>query len=135
MAIEIIVPTLGESVSDATVARWIKTTGIMWRLMNQLSSLKPTRSLEVPARRQARLVILWRLRVLLLRWGRSRPARRRRWRGAGQASKNAAETPAENLLKNLGACYRSRCFGSSSTSRRGEPRSLVASRAPPCDRT
>ena len=27
MAIEIIVPTLGESVSDATVARWIKTTG------------------------------------------------------------------------------------------------------------
>ena len=27
MAIEIIVPTLGESVSDATVARWIKNTG------------------------------------------------------------------------------------------------------------
>ena len=27
MAIEIIVPTLGESVSDATVARWIKTKG------------------------------------------------------------------------------------------------------------
>ena len=27
MGIEIIVPTLGESVSDATVARWIKTTG------------------------------------------------------------------------------------------------------------
>ena len=27
MAIEIIVPTLGESVSDATVARWIKTSG------------------------------------------------------------------------------------------------------------
>ena len=27
MAIEITVPTLGESVADATVARWIKTTG------------------------------------------------------------------------------------------------------------
>ena len=27
MAIEIIVPTLGESVSDATVARWIKASG------------------------------------------------------------------------------------------------------------
>ena len=27
MAIEIIVPSLGESVTDATVARWIKATG------------------------------------------------------------------------------------------------------------
>ena len=27
MAIEIIVPTLGESVSDATVARWMKASG------------------------------------------------------------------------------------------------------------
>ena len=27
MATDIIVPTLGESVSDATIARWIKKTG------------------------------------------------------------------------------------------------------------
>ena len=50
MAIEIIVPTLGESVSDATVARWIKTTGdnvVADEPVVELETDKVT--LEVPA--------------------------------------------------------------------------------------
>ena len=50
MAIEIIVPTLGESVSDATVARWIKTTGDNVAADEPVVELETDKvTLEVPA--------------------------------------------------------------------------------------
>ena len=50
MAIEIIVPTLGESVSDATVARWIKTTGDIVAVDEPIVELETDKvTLEVPA--------------------------------------------------------------------------------------
>ena len=50
MAIEIIVPTLGESVSDATVARWIKTTGDIVAADEPVVELETDKvTLEVPA--------------------------------------------------------------------------------------
>ena len=50
MAIEIIVPTLGESVSDATVARWIKTTGDIVAADEPIVELETDKvTLEVPA--------------------------------------------------------------------------------------
>ncbi len=50
MAIEIIVPTLGESVSDATVARWIKTTGDNVAADEPIVELETDKvTLEVPA--------------------------------------------------------------------------------------
>ena len=50
MAIEIIVPTLGESVSDATVARWIKTTGDHVTADEPIVELETDKvTLEVPA--------------------------------------------------------------------------------------
>ena len=50
MAIEIIVPTLGESVSDATVARWIKTTGDDVAADEPVVELETDKvTLEVPA--------------------------------------------------------------------------------------
>ena len=50
MTIEIIVPTLGESVSDATVARWIKTTGDRVAADEPIVELETDKvTLEVPA--------------------------------------------------------------------------------------
>ena len=50
MTIEIIVPTLGESVSDATVARWIKTTGDNVAADEPVVELETDKvTLEVPA--------------------------------------------------------------------------------------
>ena len=50
MAIEITVPTLGESVADATVARWIKTTGDAVKADEPLVELETDKvTLEVPA--------------------------------------------------------------------------------------
>ena len=50
MAIEIIVPTLGESVGDATVARWIKTTGDNVAADEPVVELETDKvTLEVPA--------------------------------------------------------------------------------------
>ena len=50
MAIEIIVPTLGESVADATVARWIKTTGDAVAADEPVVELETDKvTLEVPA--------------------------------------------------------------------------------------
>ena len=50
MAVEIIVPTLGESVSDATVARWIKTTGDNVAADEPIVELETDKvTLEVPA--------------------------------------------------------------------------------------
>ena len=50
MAIEIIVPTLGESVSDATVARWIKTSGDNVAADEPVVELETDKvTLEVPA--------------------------------------------------------------------------------------
>ncbi len=50
MAVEIIVPTLGESVSDATVARWIKTTGDNVAADEPVVELETDKvTLEVPA--------------------------------------------------------------------------------------
>tara|TARA_B100000989_G_scaffold41100_2_gene26091 strand:- start:63 stop:1322 length:1260 start_codon:yes stop_codon:yes gene_type:complete len=50
MAIEIIVPTLGESVSDATVARWIKNTGDHVTADEPIVELETDKvTLEVPA--------------------------------------------------------------------------------------
>ena len=50
MAIEITVPTLGESVADATVARWIKTTGDAVAADEPVVELETDKvTLEVPA--------------------------------------------------------------------------------------
>ncbi len=50
MAIEITVPTLGESVADATVARWIKTTGEAVAADEPVVELETDKvTLEVPA--------------------------------------------------------------------------------------
>ena len=50
MAIEITVPTLGESVADATVARWIKTTGDVVAADEPVVELETDKvTLEVPA--------------------------------------------------------------------------------------
>jgi len=50
MAIEITVPTLGESVADATVARWIKTTGDTVAADEPVVELETDKvTLEVPA--------------------------------------------------------------------------------------
>ena len=50
MAIEITVPTLGESVADATVARWIKTTGDAVKADEPVVELETDKvTLEVPA--------------------------------------------------------------------------------------
>jgi 2-oxoglutarate dehydrogenase E2 component (dihydrolipoamide succinyltransferase) len=50
MAIEIKVPTLGESVADATVARWIKTTGDVVAADEPVVELETDKvTLEVPA--------------------------------------------------------------------------------------
>ena len=50
MAVEIIVPALGESVSDATVARWIKTTGDNVAADEPVVELETDKvTLEVPA--------------------------------------------------------------------------------------
>ena len=50
MAIEIKVPTLGESVADATVARWIKSTGDAVKADEPLVELETDKvTLEVPA--------------------------------------------------------------------------------------
>ena len=50
MAIEITVPTLGESVADATVARWIKTTGDAVKVDEPVVELETDKvTLEVPA--------------------------------------------------------------------------------------
>ena len=50
MAIEITVPTLGESVADATVARWIKTTGDSVAADEPVVELETDKvTLEVPA--------------------------------------------------------------------------------------
>jgi 2-oxoglutarate dehydrogenase E2 component (dihydrolipoamide succinyltransferase) len=50
MAIEITVPTLGESVADATVARWIKTTGDAVAADQPVVELETDKvTLEVPA--------------------------------------------------------------------------------------
>ena len=50
MAIEITVPTLGESVADATVARWIKTTGDAVAADEPVDELETDKvTLEVPA--------------------------------------------------------------------------------------
>ena len=50
MAIEIKVPTLGESVADATVARWIKSTGDAVRADEPVVELETDKvTLEVPA--------------------------------------------------------------------------------------
>jgi len=50
MAIEITVPTLGESVADATVARWIKTTGDAVAADEPVLELETDKvTLEVPA--------------------------------------------------------------------------------------
>jgi len=50
MAIEIIVPTLGESVSDATVARWIKSAGEFVAADEPVVELETDKvTLEVPA--------------------------------------------------------------------------------------
>ena len=50
MAIEITVPTLGESVADATVARWIKTTGDAVAADEPIVELETDKvTLEVPA--------------------------------------------------------------------------------------
>ena len=50
MAIEITVPTLGESVADATVARWIKTTGDAVKADEPLVELETDKvTIEVPA--------------------------------------------------------------------------------------
>ena len=43
MATEIKVPTLGESVTSATVARWMKKAGKPSRRMSRSWSSKPTR--------------------------------------------------------------------------------------------
>ncbi|HAO58335.1 MAG TPA: dihydrolipoamide succinyltransferase, partial [Alphaproteobacteria bacterium] len=50
MAIEIKVPTLGESVADATVARWIKSTGDAVKADEPVVELETDKvTLEVPA--------------------------------------------------------------------------------------
>ena len=50
MAIEITVPTLGESVADATVVRWIKTTGDAVAADEPVVELETDKvTLEVPA--------------------------------------------------------------------------------------
>ena len=50
MAIEITVPTLGESVADATVARWIKKTGDVVKADEPVVELETDKvTLEVPA--------------------------------------------------------------------------------------
>ncbi|HCV89080.1 MAG TPA: dihydrolipoamide succinyltransferase, partial [Alphaproteobacteria bacterium] len=50
MAIEITVPTLGESVADATVARWIKKTGEPVAADEPVVELETDKvTLEVPA--------------------------------------------------------------------------------------
>ena len=50
MAIEITVPTLGESVADATVARWIKKTGDTVAADEPVVELETDKvTLEVPA--------------------------------------------------------------------------------------
>ncbi|MEL0303590.1 MAG: biotin/lipoyl-containing protein, partial [Rhodobiaceae bacterium] len=50
MAIEITVPTLGESVADATVARWIKKTGDAVAADEPVVELETDKvTLEVPA--------------------------------------------------------------------------------------
>ena len=50
MAIEITVPTLGESVADATVARWIKKTGDAVKTDEPVVELETDKvTLEVPA--------------------------------------------------------------------------------------
>ena len=43
MATEIRVPTLGESVTEATVARWLKQPGERSSATSRSSSWKPTR--------------------------------------------------------------------------------------------
>ncbi len=44
MATEIKVPTLGESVTEATVARWLKKIGETVAMDERWSSWRPTRS-------------------------------------------------------------------------------------------
>ena len=44
MATEIKVPTLGESVTTATVARWLKQAATRWRPTSRWWSWRPTRS-------------------------------------------------------------------------------------------
>ncbi len=43
MATEVKVPALGESVTEATVAKWYKKSVKLLQPMNRLSNLKPTR--------------------------------------------------------------------------------------------
>ena len=138
MAIEIIVPTLGESVSDATVARWIKTTGDNVAADEPVVELETDKvTLEVPAPAAGQIGDIVAAEGSVVEVG-AILARLEEGVGGAPAkpAKNVAETPAEKPAgKICGACYRTRCSGSSSASRRGEPRSLVASCAPSCDRT
>ena len=43
MSVEIRVPTLGESVTEATIAKWLKKAGDAVRSTSRWSSSRPTR--------------------------------------------------------------------------------------------
>ena len=97
MAIEIIVPTLGESVSDATVARWIKTTGDNVASDEPVVELETDKvTLEVPAPAAGQIGDIVAAEGSVVEVG---AILARLEEGAGGApakpAKNVAETPAE----------------------------------------
>ena len=97
MAIEIIVPTLGESVSDATVARWIKTTGDNVAADEPVVELETDKvTLEVPAPAAGQIGDIVAAEGSVVEVGATLA---RLEEGVGRApakpAKNAAETPAE----------------------------------------
>ena len=97
MAIEIIVPTLGESVSDATVARWIKTTGdnvVTDEPVVELETDKVT--LEVPAPAAGQIGDIVATEGSVVEVGAILARLEEGFGGApAKPAKNVAETPAE----------------------------------------
>ena len=97
MAIEIIVPTLGESVSDATVARWIKTTGDNVAADEPVVELETDKvTLEVPAPAAGQICDIVAAEGSVVEVG-AILARLEEGVGGAPAkpAKNVAETPAE----------------------------------------
>ena len=97
MAIEIIVPTLGESVSDATVARWIKTTGDNVAADEPVVELETDKvTIEVPAPTAGQIGDIVAAEGSVVEVG-ATLARLEEGVGGAPAkpAKNAAETPAE----------------------------------------
>ena len=100
MAIEIIVPTLGESVSDATVARWIKTTGDNVAADEPVVELETDKvTLEVPAPAAGQIGDILAAEGCVVEVGATLARLEEGAAGApAKPTKNVAETPAEKSV-------------------------------------